>query len=105
MITLREAGKADLDCFYQLDQVCFPAGIAYSLREFRSLLHSSRTFSVVAEEAGVLAGFAIAQSVRACGMRGGQIVTIDVAPAFRRRGIGRLLMEQLEVRLRNAHAQ
>ena len=32
--------------------------------------------------------------------RGGHIVTIDVAPEFRRHGVGRLLMQQIESRMR-----
>ena len=105
MIVLREAGTADLDSFYRLDQVCFSANIAYTLGEFRSLLRSSRTISAVAEEGGTLAGFVIAQNVRVRGTRGGQVVTIDVAPEFRRRGIGRLLMERLCSQLKDAEAE
>lgn len=101
MIHWRKAGKADLRSLYALDQVCFPAAIAYTLREFRALLASSRTIAVLAEEGTVLAGFAIAQTYRATA---GHLITIDVAPAFRRRGIGRLLIGHIEQRLLSADA-
>jgi ribosomal-protein-alanine N-acetyltransferase len=104
MIRLREAGKADLPGLFELDRVCFPGEIAYSLREFRALLRSTRTISMVAEEDGDLAGFAISRSVLARGALGGHIVTIDVGPAFRRRGVGRLLMDEVESRMVRAEA-
>ncbi len=104
MIHLREAGKADLQSLFELDQVCFPAEIAYSLREFRFLLNSPHTITLIAEEDAALAGFAIGQRVRDRGRLGGHLVTIDVAPAFRRRGVGRLLMEDMEARMAHTGA-
>ena len=104
MIRLREGVGADADRLFELDQVCFDVGVAYSLREFRWLLRSPKTLCILAEEDDDLAGFAIAQETVIRKSRGGHIVTIDVAPAFRRRGIGRLLMEQIEERLRAAGA-
>jgi len=87
-----------------LDQICFPAGIAYSLGEFRSLLRSSRTISVVAEDDAALAGFAMVQSGWFRRAEGAHMVTIDVAPAFRRGGVGRLLIDQIEAHMRHAGA-
>jgi len=104
MIQLRDAVEADLDSLFELDQICFPTGIAYSRGEFRSLLRSSRTIGVVAEDDAVLAGFAMAQVGRFLRAHGAHVITIDVAPAFRRRGIGRLMMTHLEVRIRDAGA-
>jgi ribosomal-protein-alanine N-acetyltransferase len=101
MIQLRPATKADLPSLYSLDQICFPAGIAYSIREFRALLSSPRTLATVAEDDGKLAGFVIAVFVRSRGDDGGHIITIDVDFDFRRRGIGRLLIENAETHFRS----
>jgi ribosomal-protein-alanine N-acetyltransferase len=100
VIQLSDGLEADADRLFELDRICFEAGIAYSLREFRSLLRSSKTLCLLAEDDGDLAGFAIAQEAVIRKARGGHIVTIDVAPAFRRCGIGRLLMERIEERMK-----
>lgn len=96
MIRLRPAEEADLTRLFDLDQICFPPGIAYSLRDFRALLRSSRVLAIVAEEESVLAGFAIARLTRRDGIGVGLVVTIDVAPQFRRRGVGAALMLAVE---------
>jgi ribosomal-protein-alanine N-acetyltransferase len=101
-ISLRRAVPADAQAFFELDRLCFAAEIAYSLDEFRSLLRSRTVISAVAEAEGQLAGFAIAQPGRVNKILGGQIVTIDVAPAYRRLGIGRLLMGRIELDLGQA---
>jgi [ribosomal protein S18]-alanine N-acetyltransferase len=104
MIHLRDPIGADTESLFALDQVCFPPEIAYSRDEFRSLLRSKRTVGVVAEENGVLGGFAMAQVVRPRQSIGGHVVTIDVALEFRRRGVGRMLMDRLEAQVRDAGA-
>ena len=102
MIHLRKAGKADLQSLFELDQLCFPAGIAYSLREFQSILKSARTVGVVAENSDGLAGFALAQTH---GARLGHLITIDVAPRVRRQGIGDRLMGHIEMSIKERGAQ
>jgi ribosomal protein S18 acetylase RimI-like enzyme len=104
MICLRSAKKADLQRLFALDQICFPPGIAYSQSNFRSLLSASRSFHVVAEEDGMLAGFAFADALPLRGVVVGLIITIDVVEGFRRRGVGRLMMNDLESKLREAGA-
>lgn len=105
MLTLRAPVKADPPRFFVLDHICFPAGIAYSLNDFRALLRSSQVFTVVAEEGDLLAGFAMAQTMRLRGIRLAQIITIDVAPEFRRRGLGQSLMEAVEANARSGGAE
>jgi ribosomal-protein-alanine N-acetyltransferase len=104
VIQLRDGIRADADGLFELDRICFDAGVAYSLREFRWLLRSPRTLCILGEDDDDLAGFAIAQKTVIRKSCGGHIITIDVAPGFRRRGVGRLRMGQIEERLRAAGA-
>ncbi len=92
--------EADLDRFFALDQSCFPAGIAYSRDELAAFLTHPSAFAVVLEDRSAasshsadLLGFAIARTMRSRGRAIFHIITIDVAPAARRRGVGTLLMD------------
>lgn len=58
----------------------------------------------MAAEAGRIAGFVIAEMRRSQGERIGHIVTIDVGPAWRRLGVGRLMMEAVTARCREQGA-
>jgi len=101
MIHLRGVEPADLDALFALDHKCFPPGIAYSRADLRYYLSHPRSFSVVVEDAAKsILGFAIAESYLEEGRRIGHVITIDVAPAARRKGLGRMLMEALLDRLR-----
>jgi ribosomal-protein-alanine N-acetyltransferase len=83
-----------------LDQACFRPGIAYSLAEMRLFLSDPRSITLVAEDdGGRLAGFAIVEDSGAPKRRRGHIITIDVSLPFRRQGVGRLLMENVEASL------
>jgi ribosomal-protein-alanine N-acetyltransferase len=106
VIDLRDATAADLGALHALDQVCYPPGIAYSKAEMRYYLRRPNAVSIIAEEVRALAqqevrllGFAIAEPARYGKASGGHVITIDVAPGARRRGIGTILMDAIESRL------
>lgn len=103
-IHIRQATREDVGALFALDQKCFRPGIAYSKTELRYFLFHQRSSSVVAEDEGGIAGFAIVEFQLEEGRRIGHIVTIDVAPEQRRRGVGRLLMDALLVCCRGARA-
>ena len=88
---MRTALPADLPRLWALDRLCFEPGIAYSRREMEHFLRLPGARSVLAEADGVLAGFAL-------GYRDADIarvVTLDVHPDFRRRGLGSRLLRDL----------
>lgn len=101
---VRTYQASDLDALHQLDQVCFSPGVAYSRAEISRYLARLDSKAWVAEatsESGrEIAGFVIASCDR---RRQGHIITLDVAPAWRRRAVGGLLMDTAEdwVRRRN----
>jgi [ribosomal protein S18]-alanine N-acetyltransferase len=98
-IKLREFYDGEFELLWQLDQECFPRGIAYSQRELKHYMEAPGTFTVVAEaHAQAIAGFLVGQRHK----RGlGHVVTIDVSPRFRREGVGSMLMEAAERRLQS----
>ena len=92
---LRDYVSADFDALYNLDRICYPRGIAYSRPELRWFLAQADALCVAAEIDAKIVGFLIAD-------RDGplaHIITIDVAPEQRRRGVGTLMIEEIERRL------
>jgi ribosomal-protein-alanine N-acetyltransferase len=112
--TLRDYSPADLETLYEIDQACYPRGIAYSRRMLRWYLSQPGSLCIVAQAAGAadpaVLGFLIAQarggapparakSTRAEDAGEGYIVTIDVLETHRRSGVGTALLEETERRL------
>ena len=99
---LREYDSRDFNRLYQIDQACFPPGIAYSRRELAYYMSMRGTFTLVAETKAKMpeiAGFIVGQK-HPQGM--GHIITIDTVGKFRRAGLGSLLMNAMEVQLKKA---
>lgn len=103
MWTLRAVERADFDALYQLDQQCFAPGIAYSRADLATFLAHPHCISVMAEStSGALIGFIIGEVRRKGEKRIGHLVTIDVAAAMRRKGLGSALLFAVERRLKEA---
>jgi ribosomal-protein-alanine N-acetyltransferase len=93
-LTTVAMGLQDLDECWALDQRCFADGEAYDRETFRELLShcDALAFKAVAADS-VMVGFVIGV-VEADGT--GHIVVLGVSPEWRRQGIGRALMLQVE---------
>lgn len=104
-LTLREFQPSDLDALYELDQTCFAPGIAYSRAEIARFIRRTGTKTWIAEDetawGEAIAGFVIARCDR---RRQGHIITLDVAPRWRRQAIGTLLMDAAEGWMRSEGA-
>jgi ribosomal-protein-alanine N-acetyltransferase len=123
--TIRDFRPADFDPLWQIDQQCFPSGISYSRAELKFYIRRPGAFTLVAQdgsaasidpasgkrgagsspltpnhtsEAGAVAGFIVAEAARTSG----HIITIDVRAPARRSGVGSLLLQAAEERLRAA---
>jgi len=92
--------RADVGAAYQLDQLCFPPGIAFDRKVFEYCLQSPDCLALGVKTAkGKLLGFIILQSK---GKPTAQVVTIDVQPKHRRKGIAdRLMAMALSILARN----
>jgi ribosomal protein S18 acetylase RimI-like enzyme len=99
-VMLRAFRPSDLEAAFQLDQQCFPPGIAYSLEELRQFVTAGSAFAIVAERTGepaaIIAGFLVARQSRWRRSKSAQIVTIDVAADARRNGVATQLMDAAE---------
>lgn len=98
---LREYRPADFSRLCELDQMCFSEAVAYVPEEIAFSLAQPGTFAVVAEQDEEVVAFVLVSRRRRLL---GHIITIDVHPEFRRRGIGAHLMEMAEQRLRKEGA-
>lgn len=94
---IRDFQPKDFDTLWQMDQECFPPGIAYSKTDLAAFMRNRGAFTLIAVNAdgGNIGGFIVAS-----GAPIGHVITIDVAPAARRSGVGSLLLQAAEQRLR-----
>ncbi|MGA2481622.1 MAG: N-acetyltransferase [Candidatus Acidiferrales bacterium] len=92
---LRPYGPRDFAALYRLDQACFPTGIAYSKATLRYFLQIPGAQCVVAEDAGKILGFILAEQNDALA----HIITLDVTDSARRQGLGSALLRQIEADL------
>src|SRR5271165_4989703 len=117
--TIRDYRAADFDRLWQIDQLCFPEGIAYTQMDLTGFIMKRNAITLVAEvhsanaiangkhgrDADVLnnhpaiAGFVVAHPIRG---RIGRILTLDIVPEARRFGLASRLMPECEQRLRAA---
>jgi ribosomal-protein-alanine N-acetyltransferase len=100
-VTLREYRPGDAEAMYALDVACFESVFRFSRRAMRHLAEARGAVTVLAEAEGELVGFCIAH-VEA---NTGYVVTLDVAPAWRRRGLAGWLMAEVETKVRAAGAE
>jgi ribosomal-protein-alanine N-acetyltransferase len=105
-VTIREYRAGDLEAMFALDVACFAEAFRFSRRAMRRFAEAKGAVAVVAEAVGgegedaELVGFCVAQREGEVGY----VVTLDVAEAWRRRGLARRLMEEVEARMRAAGA-
>ena len=100
---IRDFKTEDFETLWRMDQQCFPPGIAYSKQELKAYVRHRGSFTLVAADAattkedGRIAGFIVVH-----GGPTGHIITIDVIAGVRRSGVGSLLLQAGEDRLRAA---
>jgi ribosomal-protein-alanine N-acetyltransferase len=94
-VLLRAYHPGDFDALYKLDQSCFPRGIAYSKTTLRYFLSLASAECLLAVEDEGVAGFILSEVDGPLA----HIITLDVAEAHRRSGIGSLLLNAAEKNL------
>ncbi len=100
---IRNYRAADFDRLWQIDQLCFPPGIAYSQMELSGFITRRNAITLVGELQNAnenddpIAGFVIAHPIR---RKYGRILTLDILPQARRSGLATKLMNASEERVR-----
>lgn len=87
---------ADFSQLYAIEEECFQPPVRFSQRYMRQLLTDPRNTAWIAEDDGVLGGFAIVELAAEPEGVVAYIQTIEVASAFRRRGIASGLLDRIE---------
>jgi [ribosomal protein S18]-alanine N-acetyltransferase len=91
-VVIRQYEARDFAALHKLDQACFPPGISYSKFSLQYFLNLPAADCVVAEDGKTIAGFLLAESNPPLA----HIITLDVAPAYRRVGLGSKLLAEIE---------
>jgi [ribosomal protein S18]-alanine N-acetyltransferase len=94
-VTLRSYEPHDFAALHRLDQSCFPAGISYSKTTFHYFLTIASADCIVAEDGKRIAGFILTEENPPLA----HIITLDVAEAHRRQGVGTAVLAESEKNL------
>jgi [ribosomal protein S18]-alanine N-acetyltransferase len=94
---IRDFKPEDFETLWRMDQECFPPGISYSKQELKAYVRQRGSFTLVATNAdeAKIAGFIVVHDGPAA-----HVITIDVDTVARRLGVGSLLLQAAEDRLR-----
>lgn len=91
---MRPLALSDLNELYQLDMRCFMDGEAYERETFRFLLSNPKAIArQIRSDYDEMAAFGIGV-IEENGI--GHITTVGVAPEYRRRGLARLILHEIE---------
>jgi [ribosomal protein S18]-alanine N-acetyltransferase len=96
LLWIRDFRPEDLEAIYQIDQICFPADIAFSRKEFTEYLRHPWRIACIAEGTDGIAGFVLARIEKRFSAH---VLTLDVVPEMRQRKAGTMLMHSLHAEM------
>jgi ribosomal-protein-alanine acetyltransferase len=94
-VTIEDASSQYLDELYTIETRCFEKE-AFTKRQIGNLLADYNSVSLVAKENCDIVGFIIGTIYVEANSLIGHILTLDVSPTVRRRGIARRLLREIE---------
>jgi len=107
---IRDYRAADFERLWQIDQLCFASGIAYTQMELNGFIMRRNAITLVAEllpdetivssarTVDRIVGYVLAHPIR---RKYARIITLDILPEARRLGLATSLMNACEERLRS----
>jgi [ribosomal protein S18]-alanine N-acetyltransferase len=94
-VTLRSYEPHDFAALHRLDQSCFPVGISYSKTALHYFLKIPSADCIIAADDKRIAGFILTEENPPLS----HIITLDVAEAHRRHGVGSAMLAESEKNL------
>jgi ribosomal-protein-alanine acetyltransferase len=94
-IKVEDASVKFLDKFYEIEKQCFQRE-AFTKQQIAYLLTEYNAIGLAARVNREIAGFAIARVDIGRNASFGHILTVDIAPAYRRKGIAQKLLHEIE---------
>ncbi len=98
-IKIETASVKLLDKLFKIEEQCFDQE-AFTKRQIAYLLSDYNTIALAAKLDSEIAGFILAQIEIENDTLFGHIITINVVPAFRKKGIGRKMLQEIETILK-----
>ena len=99
-IFLRDYRATDVDAMFRLDEACFEEAFRFDRESMRDFAEEQNAVVRVAENgSGEIVGFVIVHVERALQEWRAYLVTLDVAVAYRQKGLATRLMNEVEARL------
>jgi ribosomal-protein-alanine N-acetyltransferase len=92
---IEDAQVRHLDRLCEIETECF-SDEAFTREQILQLLKEYNCVNLVARVDGIIAGFVIGMIYVDRKALYAHILTIDVSPAYRRRGIGQMLLQEIE---------
>jgi len=102
-ITVEDASIKHLDKLYEIEMKCFKKE-AFTKQQIAQLLKNPNSISLIAKDNGNIVGFVIGMLSVEDGSLVGHILTIDVSPNHRRKGVGIKLLQEIEKIFKNKQA-
>jgi ribosomal protein S18 acetylase RimI-like enzyme len=97
--------EEDFAPLYAVEEVCFLPPLRFSRRQMRRLIHASNAVTWIAEQDGLMCGFAVVEWMRERRGVVAYVQTIEVAPERRGQGVGGELLRRVEGSARAAGTQ
>jgi ribosomal-protein-alanine N-acetyltransferase len=94
-VTVQDASVKCLERLYEIEKECF-AEEAFTKKQIALLLTDYNSISLTARENGEILGFIVGMVYPDRKAVNGHILTIDVSPSHRRKGIGQMLLQEME---------
>jgi ribosomal-protein-alanine acetyltransferase len=94
-MTVEDASIKYLDRLYEIEAECFEKE-AFTRKQIAQLLTEYNSVSLMTGMNGDIAGFVIGRMDVERDIRTGHILTLDVLPKYRRRGVGQTLLKEVE---------